>query len=46
MRPKIGTLAALALLAFLLAGCDRCGDPVQFKVPGAPKSCYEQTPQK
>jgi hypothetical protein len=44
MRLKIGTFAALTQL--LLAGCDRCGDPVQFNVPGAPKSCYEQMPQK
>ncbi|HZY12265.1 MAG TPA: hypothetical protein VFE89_05835 [Beijerinckiaceae bacterium] len=46
MRLKIGTFAALTLVGLLLAGCDRCGDPVQFNVPGAPKSCYEQMPQK
>jgi hypothetical protein len=46
MPLKLGTFTALALIALLLAGCDRCGDPVQLNIPGAPKSCYEQTPQK
>jgi hypothetical protein len=46
MRLKIGTFTGLALITMLLAGCDRCGDPVQFNVPGAPKSCYEQTQPK
>jgi hypothetical protein len=44
--PKTGAFIGLALFALLLAGCDRCGDPVQFNVPGAPKSCYEHAPQK
>jgi hypothetical protein len=46
MPLKLGTFTALALIALLLAGCDRCGDPVQLNIPGAPKSCYEQTPPK
>jgi hypothetical protein len=46
MRLKLGTFASLALLALLLAGCDRCGDPVHINVPGEPKSCYETGPQK
>ncbi|MBV8850163.1 MAG: hypothetical protein JOZ16_11335 [Methylobacteriaceae bacterium] len=46
MARKITAFFGLALCALMLAGCDRCGDPVQFNVPGAPKSCYEQTPQK
>jgi hypothetical protein len=46
MRLKFGTFSALAVLAVLLAGCDRCGDPVQLNIPGAPKSCYGETPQK
>jgi hypothetical protein len=46
MRLKLRTFTGLTLLALLLAGCDRCGDPVQLNVPGAPKSCYEQTQQK
>jgi hypothetical protein len=45
MRLKIGTFTGLALITLLLSGCDHCGDPVQFNLPGAPKSCYEQ-PQK
>jgi predicted small lipoprotein YifL len=46
MRPNFKTFAGLALLVLLLAGCDRCGDPVQLNVPGAPKSCYGETPPK
>ena len=45
MRLKAGTFWGFALLALLLAGCDRCGDPVQINIPGAPKTCYD-TPQK
>jgi hypothetical protein len=46
MRLKFGAFSGLALLALLLAGCDRCGDPVHINIPGEPKSCYEATPQK
>jgi hypothetical protein len=46
MRLKLETFASLTLLALLLAGCDRCGDPVHINVPGEPKSCYETGPQK
>jgi hypothetical protein len=28
------------------AGCDKCGDPVKFNVPGLPKSCYDSPRQK
>ena len=45
MRFKFETFTGLALLALLLAGCDRCGDPVQLNIPGQPKTCYE-APQK
>jgi hypothetical protein len=45
MRLKLGRFSCVALLALLLAGCDRCGDPVQLNVPGQPKTCYD-TPQK
>ena len=45
MRLKAGMFASLALVALLLAGCDRCGDPVQINIPGQPKTCYE-APQK
>jgi hypothetical protein len=46
MRLKSGTFAGLALIALVLAGCDRCGDPVRINIPGEPKSCYETAPQK
>jgi hypothetical protein len=46
MQRNLFTFSALALIALLLVGCDRCGDPVQLNIPGAPKSCYEQSPQK
>jgi hypothetical protein len=45
MRLKCVVLAAIPLLALMLAGCDRCGDPVHFNIPGQPKSCYETTPK-
>jgi hypothetical protein len=46
MRLKFQTFSALALIALLLGGCDRCGDPVQLNIPGAPKSCYGEPSQK
>ena len=45
MRFKFETFTGLALLALLLVGCDRCGDPVQLNIPGQPKTCYE-APQR
>jgi hypothetical protein len=30
----------------IAAGCDKCGDPVKFNVPGLPKACYDSAPQK
>jgi hypothetical protein len=45
MRMKAATFVSLALLALVLAGCDRCGDPVHINIPGQPKTCYD-TPQK
>ena len=45
MRLEFKTFTGLALLALLLAGCDRCGDPVHLNFPGQPKTCYD-APQK
>ena len=45
MGLKIQTFTGLSLLVLLLAGCDRCGDPVRLNIPGQPKTCYE-APQK
>ena len=45
MRLNLATFTGLALFALLLAGCDRCGDPVQLNIPGQPKTCYD-TSQK
>jgi hypothetical protein len=28
------------------AGCDKCGDPVKFNVPGLPNACYDSPHQK
>ncbi|GAC1335701.1 MAG: hypothetical protein NVSMB26_20850 [Beijerinckiaceae bacterium] len=46
MGLKLRNFAALAAVTLLLAGCDRCGDPVRVNIPGEPKSCYETAPQK
>ena len=46
LRPARLALAAAALSAFALAGCDRCGDPVKFNAPVFPKVCYETTQQQ
>jgi hypothetical protein len=45
MRLKCGTFAAISLLALVLAGCDRCGDPVHINIPGQPKSCSDAAPK-
>jgi hypothetical protein len=49
MRRNFSTLrralAGLAL-ASLLAGCDKCGDPIKFNTPSIPKSCYGLTQNK
>jgi hypothetical protein len=45
MRRLILTLGGL-ILCCLAAGCDKCGDPVKFNVPGLPDTCYESQPQK
>ncbi|WP_395664254.1 hypothetical protein [Methylocella sp.] len=43
LRPRRArlALAAVALSAFALAGCDRCGGPVKFNAPVFPKVCYD-----
>jgi hypothetical protein len=46
MDRNVVRFSALALLGLVLAGCDRCGDPVQFNIPGQPKTCDEIAPQK
>ena len=40
-RPARLALAATALSALALAGCDRCGEPVKFNAPTFPKVCYD-----
>lgn len=46
MRRVIFTLASLAVGCLFAAGCDKCGDPVKFNVPGLPKACYDSPRQK
>ncbi len=46
MRRILLTLVGLVLVGFALAGCDRCGDPVKFNAPSAPKSCYDTSHEK
>ena len=42
MRRLILTLGGL-ILCCLAAGCDKCGDPVKFNVPGLP-NCLLRKP--
>ena len=36
----------LSSIMLFAAGCDKCGDPVKFNVPGLPKACYDSPRQK
>ena len=45
MRRIVLTLGSLVLCC-LAAGCDKCGDPVKFNVPGLPNACYDSSHQK
>jgi hypothetical protein len=45
MRRFVLTLASVICCLFA-AGCDKCGDPVKFNVPGLPKACYDTPRQK
>jgi hypothetical protein len=45
MRRIVSTLASIVCCLFA-AGCDKCGDPVKFNVPGLPKACYDSPRQK
>jgi len=45
MRRIVLTLGSLVLCC-LAAGCDKCGDPVKFNVPGLPNACYDGPHQK
>jgi hypothetical protein len=40
MRHIVLTLGSL-ILCCLVAGCDKCGEPVKFNVPGLPNACYD-----
>ncbi|MGH6835708.1 MAG: hypothetical protein ACREC9_09205 [Methylocella sp.] len=46
MRRVVFTLASLAISCVLVAGCDKCGDPVKFNVPSLPSACYDSPRQK
>src|SRR3984893_3480571 len=46
MRRVVFTLASLAVGCLFVAGCDKCGDPVKFNVPGLPHACYDSPRQK
>ncbi|MGH6842009.1 MAG: hypothetical protein ACREDV_07960 [Methylocella sp.] len=41
MRRIVLTLAS-AICCLFVAGCDKCGDPVKFNVPGLPGACHTQ----
>jgi hypothetical protein len=45
MRRLVLSLGSL-LLCCLVAGCDKCGDPVKFNVPKLPNACYDSQHQK
>ncbi len=34
------SVLALVALGLLLAGCDKCGNPVHLNAPSIPKTCY------
>jgi len=46
MRRFVLTLASVICCLFAAAGCDKCGDPVKFNVPGLPKACCDSPRQK
>jgi hypothetical protein len=33
-------MLAIAAMGLLLAGCDKCGNPVKLNSPAWPKACY------
>jgi hypothetical protein len=33
-------ILAIAAIGLLLAGCDKCGNPVKLNSPAWPKACY------
>ncbi|MGH6678906.1 MAG: hypothetical protein ACREDL_08225, partial [Bradyrhizobium sp.] len=39
VKRKILCLAALAVVAMMLGGCDKCGNFEKLNVPGVPKTC-------
>jgi hypothetical protein len=45
MRHIVLALGSLILFG-LVAGCDKCGDPVKFNVPSLPNACYDSPHQK
>ena len=45
MRRLVLSLGSV-LLCCLVAGCDKCGDPVKFNVPSLPNACYDSQHQK
>lgn len=44
MKRLIRTIGILGIAA-LLAGCDKCGDPLKFTLFDAPKTCSSGNPQ-
>ena len=43
---RIALTLASVICCLVAAGCDKCGDPVKFNVPGLPKACYDSPRQK
>lgn len=38
--------AGLVICCLFVAGCDKCGEPIKFNVPGLPGACYDGQRQK
>jgi hypothetical protein len=46
MRRFALSFAALLLASLVLAGCDKCGEPVKFNTPSLPNTCYGASHEK
>lgn len=41
---RVTMMGGLLAIGLLLAGCDKCGDPVKFFTPAPVKSCSDSKP--
>ncbi len=43
MRPHALRLIGFLVLGLALAGCDKCGNPIEINKPYIPGACYSQS---